>query len=861
MSLRRTKPIGRLYDAVADHDLVLVPDAPLADAINRRLDRPHLGTFAVTPRRLATGRREPAEDRTAFLDVIEDSDYSWKRTARTIGDVIQSWEYEARPGAILEYDRFDTPEVRDILESVRALDTTSKRLTEYAIDPGIDVAVVAEPQFTPLERSILPADYDRIDPFTDEAFEHPPFRVFESPTAIVDALVDAINAETADDVAVVLDAGSEYSTLLESALESAEIPFYGGPGFTDDTDVRALLRLLRIAFAGSDIRVADVRPVLNRLGADPSIEHDRKRVTALEDPAVEWIQTFVATADSKTFGEALSEYEAAVGTSLARFREELRELDVHDEPLTADIVDDVAFYLDSYEVPIDRDNEGVLLADATAAGFVDRPVVFFLGLDDGWVRGSPERPWVDSDDAYERNRDRFEFLLQSGTERHYLVQDTAGGNPVTPCLYFEDLLESDYERFSDLPSVRHRRPDQSMGDGFAHEPVAEDVGTTSHETLSQSSLNSYVNSPRDYFFDQVVDSPDRDYFREGNLFHDFAECYVEHGNRIDEATIDELAAEMVDELSPYVRPVEDETRRTRFEIGLRNIAEFIDFHPPEATDIDASTGWGTNFVADYLGLDIESPVTEQWFEDADLGTKGLIDYVQSPTHLVDYKTGSKKSRRAVVKNSAIEEPTDTPDYQALLYLTYQRRQRPGERLSFTFVHFLENLDDVITGDADPADLLTTVRYYPEPFADFVASGSAYDELCDGYSDCRGTFEALGYETYATVMGDLGFPDADRDEIRDSEYADALVAAVEAAVPPDIDADVEKGCDQAIRALAGLRERNYFESDLDAFEAFLDERLTELNDRLATGERFPVDGLGEEANERYLNHRDLLLNDD
>lgn len=853
--------MDRLYGAVAHHDLVLVPDAPLADAINRRLDRPHLGTFAVTPRRLATGRREPAEDRTAFLDVIEDSDYSWKQTARTIGDVIQSWEYEARPDAILDYDRFDTPAVRDILGSVRALDTTSKRLTEFTIDEDIDVAVVSEPQFTPLERSILPDDYDRIDPFTDDAFDHPPFRIFESPTAIVDALVDVIDAETADEVAVVLDAGSEYSTLLECALESDEIPFYGGPGFTDDTDVRALLRLLRVAFAGSDLRVADVRPILDCLGEAPSVEHDRKRVAALDEPTVDWIQTFIETAPSKTFGDALSEYEAAVGRSLDRFREELRELDVHDEAVTADAVDDVAFYFDSYEVPIDRDNEGVLLADATAAGFVDRPVVFFLGLDDGWVRGSPERPWVDADSAYERNRDRFEFLLQSGAERHYLVQDTSGGNPVTPCLYFEDLLERGYERFSDLSSVRHRRPDRSTGDGFAHELVAEDVGTTTHETISQSSLNSYVNSPRDYFFDQVVDSPDRDYFREGNLFHDFAECYVEHGDRIDEATIDELAAEMVEELSPYVRPVDEETRLTRFEIGLRNIAEFIDFHPPEATDTDASTGWGTNFVADYLGLDIESPVTEQWFEDAELGAKGLIDYVQSPTHLVDYKTGSKKSRRDVIKNSAIDEPTDAPDYQALLYLTYQRRQRPGERLSFTFVHFLENLDDVIAGKADPADLLTTVRYYPEPFADFVASGPAYDELCDGYSDCRGTFEALGYETYARIMADLGFPDAEKAEVRDSEYADALVTAVEAAVPPDIDADVEKGCDQAIRALADLRARNYFESDLDAFEAFLDERLTELNDRLATGERFPVEGLGEEANERYLNHRDMLLDDD
>jgi len=46
--------------------------------------------------------------------------------------------------------------------------------------------------------------------------------------------------------------------------------------------------------------------------------------------------------------------------------------------------------------------------------------------------------------------------------------------------------------------------------------------------FSQSSLNTYVNSPRDYFFSRLLETPDKDYFREGNLFHDFAEFYVTH---------------------------------------------------------------------------------------------------------------------------------------------------------------------------------------------------------------------------------------------------------------------------------------------------------------------------------------------
>ena len=81
MSIKRSKPIDRLYEEVAEYDLVIVPDAPLASALNRRLEHPHFGPFAITPRRLAARRRETAEDRLAFLEVISQTDFSWKQAS------------------------------------------------------------------------------------------------------------------------------------------------------------------------------------------------------------------------------------------------------------------------------------------------------------------------------------------------------------------------------------------------------------------------------------------------------------------------------------------------------------------------------------------------------------------------------------------------------------------------------------------------------------------------------------------------------------------------------------------------------------------------------------------------------------
>ncbi len=861
MSLKQSKPIDRLYQDVSEYDLVIVPDSPLADALNRRLERPHFGPFAITPRRLATRRRETAEDRTAFLEVIKETELSWKQVSYTVGNVLQCWEYQGSVDSILEYDGFDTPATRTVVDVIGKLQTSSRLLAEYQIDigPNESVAVVGERQLTNLERSILPDEYDSIDRFTEDAFELPPFRIFESPAAIVDAILDTVTPENAGDIGIVLDASSEYSPLIESALETANIPYYGGPGFMDDRDHRAFVQLLRCTTAGSDTRVRSVKPLLSCLGSTVPVEHDEKCLSDVDDPEIDWLREFADRADTLTFEKALNAYENRAGRTLETFREELGELNLLSEPITSETIDRLTFYLETYEVPLDRDNEGVLLADAKSASFVDRPVVFYLGLDESWTHDSPKRPWVDRDEEYDRNIDGFQSLLQSGIERCYLVQDTAGGSPVTPCLYFEELLETDFEQFSDLESIRHARTRRTTGGGFEKEPLNTDVEPEHVETVSQSSLNAYANSPRDYFFGRVVETPDKHYFAEGNLFHDFAEFVVNHPQFVDDDRIAEVVDLMIEETRAFHRDVDIETRRTRYRVGLETICEYLEEHAPsDTTFLTPSSGWGTNFFAEYFDLDIDSPATERWFEDDDLRLKGKIDLVQSPTRLVDFKSGSRNSASQVTKHASIGNPSDKPNFQALLYLTYWRRQQPDESLEFTFFHFLETLDDVVTGDASLEDCLTTITYHPIAFDEFVQSRSVFEELReDAANNCNKTFSKTDYETYLAVFDAYNVPRTrDADEMAGSPFGEALV---ERLVDDVGDYKyVRKGCMQAFRHLCGYRKEGYFVEDLDAFERFVDEQLEELN-RYRRGEgRFPIDGRAGEPNYRYVDNRDMLL---
>jgi len=857
VSFPRAKPIDDRYEEVAGYDLVVVPDAPLASALNRRIDGPHLGSFAITPRRLAAGRREEAEDRIAFLELVEKTDLDWKRGAYAIGNILQCWEHHGRLEAILDYDAYVDDATRQAVDYVADLETTSGRLSEYRIDDDRDVAIVGYDQLTQLERSILPDEYDTYDVFGEGEFDYPPFHIFDSSTAIVDTVVDAVTQENAEDVAVVLDQGSEFSALIESAFEAENIPFYGGPGFVDHPDHRAFVQLLRVAHASTDTRVDEIRPLLARLDASLDVEHDEKRLFELDDRELDWIVEFCEHVDDRTFAEALDRFESRADTRLDAFRDELETLGIADARATASAVDQLVFYLQSYEVPVDRENEGVLLADAKSAAYVDRPVVFYLGLDEDWTHSAPRRPWVDRDAQYTRNIQQFQLLLQSGATQYYLVQDAKGGSPVTPCLYFEELLEEGFERFSDLPSQAHPRQYDRAADGFEKEPV--DATTPDVTTISQSSLRTYVNSPRDHFFGRLVDSPDKDYFREGNLFHDFAEFYIHHPDFVDEDIVDDVVDHILEETRPFVRSVDEATRRTTYRAGVETIVAFFEENTPtDGEFLTATSGWGSNAFAQRFDRPVDSPITERWFENHDLGLKGKIDLIHSPSRLVDHKSGRRKTASQIVKNSALDPPSESPNFQALLYLTHWRSQYPDEELEFTFFHFLETLDDVVAGEVTLADTLTTVSYYPMPFEEYARSEAFFDELVeDGANDCQKTFSQVDYEDYAAVFDEEDLPDTtDSDELIASAFGEELTARMKNCVGDY--KYVESGCEQAMRQSTRVRGQTYFADDLDAFEAFVDERLEELNRRRAGEERFPVDGLGGEPNYRYVDNRDLLL---
>ncbi|MGQ3330705.1 PD-(D/E)XK nuclease family protein [Halorubrum sp. FL23] len=857
MPFPRAKSSAQLYDEVRSYDRVITPDGPLASVLNRQLDRPHLGPFAIPPRRLAIGRRQESEDRLAFLGMIANENLSWKRCAYAVGNILQCWEHQGSHEAIFEYDAYIDEATERAVERIADLETASMKLTNDTIDSDLDVVVVEPEMLTQLERAYLPTEYDTVSLFTDTKFELPPFRIHDSPTAIIETVVDAVTETNAENVGIVLDQESEYSPLIESALEAAEIPFFGGPGFTDRSEHRLFLHFLRTAHRGVDTRINEIQSLLTAFGYDVADRDADKRLHELGDGDLSWLIDFCHDIREYTFSDALSAFEGRTDDTLDAFRTELDELGIADETVTEARLDELSYYLQTYEVPVDRDNEGVLLADAKSASYVGREVVFYLGLDDRWTHSAPRRPWVDQDAQFTRNLKSFQLLLQSGSQQHYLVQDATGGSPVTPCLYFGELLEQEYDRFSELPSTTHQlRSEPHDGAVFNTEPV--DVSPEPVETISKSSLNTYVNSPRDYYFSRIVDGPEKEYLTEGNLLHDFAEFYVTHPAVIDDAALTEVVDLMLDEVRPLIRSVDEQTRRTEYRLSLETIVSYLDNNPPKDGTFLTPSSSNENAIADYFGYDIESPVTERRFVDEDLGINGMIDLVQSQTELLDYKSGSENDANSIVQDAAIDDPSDEPDFQALLYLTYWRSQTPAEQLSFTFFYVTELVDDAIAGDVDIDDALTTVTYYPGTLTEHVRTEEFFEYLREeGAKKCQKILSKIDYETYAALFDAAPLVETtDSDELIESEFGRTMIERLEAEIGEFV--YVTRGSKQVMREIARQQKGAFFEPDLDAFESFVDERLTELNRRRMGDEPFPIKGLAGEPNYRRVDNRDLLL---
>ncbi|WP_123619204.1 PD-(D/E)XK nuclease family protein [Halorubrum sp. CSM-61] len=865
MSLRTARSLDEVYEAVESYDLVVTDDGPLSLALDNRIRRPRLGRLAATPRSHASGELVPENGRELFVQFLEETELPWKSAARALELCTACWSETGDLERILAYPEFDTEAIREAVAFLSETESSYAAVEASSLPDHLDVAVVDEGQLNALDRSYLPDEYDAVSSLVDEGEGEPlpTLHVYPSATAIVDAVLEAIDAENAADVGVVVPTGSRYASLIEAGLAARGIPKRSGTEFADDPAVRAFCRLVESAFAGTAQRVEELRPALSAVGVHPPRSVDERRVDAVSGEDLGGYDEFRRAVAEGTFRDALRAFESVSGSSPTGMRDQLATLGLLDDPLTEARFADVRYYLEAFDVPGTGDGagDGVLLTGATETAYVDRPVVFYLGVGPDWARSPPAYPWIDSAEFLRRDVRRFERLLGNGRQRYVLVQETRAGEDVQPCVYLRRLLDREFDSFTDLDHVRHRGEPGTEPDRPFTGPTSAIADAETVETVSQSHLNALANSPRDAYFDRLVETPASLPMERGRVLHEAAEIHVADPTVIPERREAVLDA-MCELLDPYLDGARRPVQRTELDVGLDAVVETLDRDPPEEAAYETyDVRERENELAEALGVEANSPLAERWFESPAVGVHGYVDLLAGPTAVVDYKTGAAKDAGDHLAAASVDPVADRPDFQALVYLAKHREERPGERLSIRFVYLLDDdhVAAAIAGDPPvPEERVTTITYVPASFGEFVAGREAFESVTD-YADSNPRVKALsklGYDAYRRFFEAHELPREGVDPERRERVTREFVAYAQERVGEY--AYVEEGCTSVIDDLADAPEGYVLRSDLDAVEAFVEDRIAELNAYRTS--RFPVAFRNDGPTWDRVDHRDLILTD-
>ncbi|MFB6180928.1 MAG: PD-(D/E)XK nuclease family protein [Candidatus Nanohalobium sp.] len=854
MEIQKAKSLDQLYEEVKDYSLVLTAEASTADALNRRIDTVKTGKFATTPQRLAYGDELAEEDfkREIFLKLVNEKGLGWKQTSYLLSNAISCWK-ETGSLENLEDHGFKGEAVGKVVETLKNTENPLKALENYRVSEERDVAVIAPYQLNNLDRKILPDSYTEISVFTDERWSLPEFNIFNSANGLVQALKQSIEDNGAENIGVVVNPSSGYQTLLESLLEASDIPYLKQQDLSEDEDLRTFLSLMRTGLSSKRVRVKDIKPVLQELNVPLPSGGTEKFVEDLEEGELESFREFFTAMRHLPFEEVVRKYEEFTDRGLDSVKSILEELNIEDETVSEGRINQIEYYLDSFAPSEDIEEDGVLFADPKKVSRVDRPLVFFVGMDADWREESRSLPWINQDKREENNLKDFKSLIQSG-KPVFMVQDKEMNEDIKPCFYLNELLEEEFTNFRQLPHKRVKPSGEKSGTGFKRKNL--EIKQEKVEALSQSSLNNLAMSPRFYYVSELVSDVDEERLEKGNLFHDYAEFYVNYPEFMEEKKDAEVVEFMLNRIRPYADDLDLEKLETEFKVGIKNIREFVEEKEVSRQELESyeKKDREKNIFSDKYGKPIRSKITEMWFEDKELGGKGKIDFIQNKQNLVDYKSGRKKSCKKIIKKSKIGLHSEEryPNFQAPMYLAYHRKQFPDQELNFTFFHFLENIGEEVAGKASNADKTVELTYFPETFQEKAASNKAFEKLIKDVAksnDRRKTLEKLGCHQFKDFMAENSPPKThDKEEMLKSDFAEKFKDYAEKEVGDY--KYVRNGVESALKKLVDFHSQNFFKKDIDRFEEFLQQKISELNEYRDS--RFPLD-----ANPDDLPDRDLI----
>ncbi len=729
------KSIDELYEEVKSKgcDIVICNDAPLALALNNRLDQTRIGIFATTPRQLAGDMaidllgKGLMDDIEVVKRVSELTGYRLRFVHGEIENIKTMMRYTAEVRQKLSnlsrrvYDEFiEMPTLEKAMSLFNA--------TESGYFEGKKVAVIGIELFDNLDKHFVPSNYEYIELSVDrQSYDIDVIRELSNDRQIAENVVDLIDEGNAKDFAIVFDVSGHIADAIRSALYRKEIPFINSLNVKDLTYIRDFIEFITLSSSFDTVRVSQVRELISAYGGYISSKYDGYLVKQYsefcEDERTKSILDIMNNIREMTYGqvcESISQKRRAAQINIL-----LEELNIAERKVNDSDTNDMIYAVNNIpdlkhneEIP-DSEREGVLLVDCKNSVYVDRPVVIYIGMGQEWEKDLSFLNLIDyrlKDAECDNNVTKFQILLQQGTRRLYVVNAIKNGEKTKPCSYFDLASFKSYEKFADVCKELIPGP-------WVHteEPPAIESGEITpmdytEKPFSKTSYNYFVSCPRMFMFGVLLGSPDNRSNVVGNILHEYAEfriTYPELASKYDTDHYSDLICEKCEGLfSPEMRSIE----RTNIRNSIINIDRFVEkLGLDKISKVDTNITKnnvddkrkGYNFFIDKEGEEFGSDITEMSYTSNDRSMSGIFDVILKG-HVFDFKTGKPKDAKDILKNMDLDKKPDYPEFQAMFYISMlEEMEKEGEH-KFSLFFTNDNLDKNATGT--DFDIMSNMRH-------------------------------------------------------------------------------------------------------------------------------------------------------
>lgn len=823
--MKKAKSIDELYDEVKDYDLVMCNDAPLALALNNRLDKPHVGTFAITPRQLAGD---------LAMDILKEPLMSDIEIVRKVSDRTHfPLRYVHGEIENIKNIRGYTKDVKNYLHGWKSklifdefikLNSLEKVMDSFngETDPffsGKEVAVIGTELYNVLDKNFNPKQgkFEEIELFSDEsesAFNIEEFRELYTDYQIAENAISLITEENAADCAIVLDVGGKIADIVRSELYRKGIPFINDLGIRDLNNIRDYIEFLNRSHNFAITKASQVRNLLQSFGGKLKVKCDEYLIEKYEEiadneRAIE-LFSIMKNIENYTYKDVceivMKDKDAQVKLMLTQLG--LITPDGKSKKVNLKDTSDIVYSVDNFplkhneQIP-KEEKKGVLIVDCKNSVYIDRPFVIYLGMGQEWEKDLSHLNLLDSkfkDREVTANTAKFQILMQQGTARIYICNSKKKGKDAKPCRYFEyaNNPERPYKTFSDITKCVPGAWYEYKGKEWNTAGMQSDNDLTDF-TFSPSSFNSYVKCPKLYIFQSIVDYTDKDSNALGNYLHSYAEfkaCFPEETEKMGtEFFINYISEKCVPLFSPEMRKLME----SKIRFAIYELDKLIEEKGVKGNVYEVGTNRYPNPFFEMIGKgNYKSDCNEVEYENRYRHMFGKMDLV-SGSDIYDFKTGSPKKAEYVIKGLSLSAKSDYgPDVQSLFYLSLLS-DNGVENPTFTLYSTSANQDDWTLGnDIDPekaqvhvklVDDITFIREYL-PFYTYITRYDKYNGLLSRW------------DRFIELLKDYGIDNAFSDPSKASKYFQDEMALTEEK-PIDIFKNVLKYADKVIKE--GLKQ--------------------------------------------------------